>query len=202
MSDKKVLKPTTKKREDDILNDNLDEIIVDEIQTEEIDVNDLYGEEYDTDEDIVEEPIEKAKVKNTKNKKQVDELEKLIKDTQEMEDDEHEERMRKNFSDEKSAKEYLKGFRSFIKSKEFDKKCEELSILHKVDKKRVAETFSQKVLAYIGKALDIAIDVTYNATMFLVNFLSNIIKAACGVICTIANRIANFLTLGYSVISD
>lgn len=236
MSDKKTLKPATKKVKDDVLKDNLNEIELEDLQVEEIDYDDLEDdcEIIETEiilpnKDIKEDEKEDEKILSTPEKTKKDmlkklssevdkhleettkgfeevineanntrnEIENLIKETQQAQADDL-----PQFENEEEARLFIKNFKKFLQSKKFDEECEKYSKLHKVEKKRVAETFSQRALANIGNALNIAIEVTYDATMFLINLLSNILKAACGIICSIANRLVGFLTLGYTVTSN
>lgn len=121
----------------------------------------------------------------------------MIKEVQNMEEDDDKGYFEKRLEG-KDSKKFIKNLKKFLQSDRFEKKCNELSKLHKIDRNRVADTFSQKAIATIADCMDTAIEVTYCATMFLVNMLSGVLRAAIGLICSIANKLVGFLSLGYT----
>lgn len=122
----------------------------------------------------------------------------LIGEVQKMDSNSKEEGFFERRLQEKDSKKFLDNVRKFLNSDKFEKKCEELSVLHKVDKNKIAESFSQKIIATIADCMGTVVEVTYCATTFLINMLSCVLKAAVGLVCSIANRILGFLSLGYT----
>lgn len=198
----------------DIVNDYVDEEDLEQeyVDTDvEIEAHEQYVEDNDVEEDIVElkKNIKKQtparnntmntnkKEMNSEDKTEKEIFRSLIGEVQKMDKDNQEGYFEKRLK-EKDSKTFLNNVRKFLKSDQFEEKCEELSVLHKVDKNKIAESFSQKVIATIADCMGTAIEITYCATTFLINMISCVLKAAIGVICSVANRILGFLSLGYT----
>lgn len=220
---KKKLNPKTNKlssnksNNDDALRDNLNEINVEEIDYNELNQEDMpdidkirLTQEVDldnTNKNNEEEKSQKqindksdlksiAKLKKESTKEQ-EMFKDIIKDVQNMEGENVKDYFNDRLSGENSKK-FLNNLNKYLKSSAFEQKCEKLSNLHKVEKNKIAETFSQKAIATIADCMGVAVEVTYCATMFLINMITSVLKAAVGIICSIANRLLGFLSLGYT----
>lgn len=146
------------------------------------------------DREVIEADIIEAEVENC-----TDDIAEMLEDHEQKKKSKTvKERMTEKFADEKEAKSFISDCKDYLDSSEFDKKCSKLSKLYKVEKKKIAETFCQKVLATIGDTLGMVITVTYNACKFLVKLLSKLLNAGCGIIFSIAIKLTSFFTLGYT----
>lgn len=92
------------------------------------------------------------------------------------------------------SKDFLNKFMGFVKGKEFDNRCEDLSKKYNVPKKQVAKSFLSKALGTISDILHIGIGAIEDFAGAVLSLIYNIINSGIRIICNLARNLATLVT--------
>lgn len=100
------------------------------------------------------------------------------------------------------SKDFLNKFMGFVKGKEFDNKCEDLSKKYNVPKKQIAKSFLSKALGTISDMLHIGIGAVEDFAGAVLTLIYNIINSGIRIACNLARNLATFVTFNKTAINN
>lgn len=99
---------------------------------------------------------------------------------------------------EQESRSYLNNIMNFVKSENFDNLCTKWEMKSGYSKKKVAETFFQRVLGTVGDFGCIGCDTFESVVRKAIGFISVILQLAVTIITKLAKALFRVITLNYT----